>query len=116
MASSKDPLTRLGRSGHFRMSSCKGKETVRVYSGAHREDFICLSKKEIFEFAENIKDWCKDMVDPPEEKEEEPIKSTHTLALIWNTIESIKTRMEMLEDNTKNLSQALAARILRELK
>ena len=96
MVEYKDQLQRVSHLRCFGMYQCVGKSKVRVRSFGEGKD-LYLTRAEIFEFADNIKDWCKDMVDPPEEKEEDVIKFTRNLALIWRTIENIEKRLDGID-------------------
>ena len=80
MVEYKDQLQRVSHLRCFGMYQCAGKDKVRVRSFGEGKD-LYLSKKEIFEFADNIKDWCKDMVDPPVEDEVPSVEKEEILGI-----------------------------------
>ena len=113
MVEYKNQLQRVSHLRCFGMYQCAWKDKVRVRSFG--KDDLFLTKKEIFEFADNIKDWCKDMVDPPEEKEEcasgaavfmKEISDIYAVLFKDDArIEKLEKRIETLEDSVDDLKK-----------
>ena len=72
-------LHRIGKEGILSIGGPVGKYSVRVLS--RKTNQIHMTKKELYELADNIKDWCKDMVDPPVEDEVPSVEKEEILGI-----------------------------------
>ena len=102
MVEYKDQLQRVSHLRCFGMYQCVGKSKVRVRSFGEGKD-LYLTRAEIFEFADNIKDWCKDMVDPPEEKEECPPEVNVFIKEIARVDDMAKRNLDVATDQVDKL-------------
>ena len=90
-------LHRIGKEGILSIGGPVGKYSVRVLS--RKTNQIHMTKKELYELADNIKDWCKDMVDPPVEKEE----CASGVGLFVAKLDEVQTRFIVVNNSISKL-------------